>query len=100
MPRSLTEWTNSWRSSGLKALRGWKGLGLILERGTCWEEPFLSSAGRLGIRASNPRPRAFLAMVHDLLGQIEVSLRAAGTNVVKDDGFPEGGRFGELDVPG
>src|SRR5665213_1261992 len=94
------DWVSSCKSSGLNVLRGWKGLGLILERGICCADPFFSSNAFLGIRASKPRPSAFLVMMYHLLRQIKISLGSRRADVVKNDRLPVGRRLGQLNVAG
>src|SRR2546422_2226790 len=51
-----------------------------------------------GIRASSPRPSAFLCMFQNLLCQLSVAFCAGAIRVVKHDGFPERRSLAEPDI--
>src|SRR6267378_2582407 len=48
--------------------------------------------------APSPRPSAFLGIGDNLLGELRVAFRPFAVNVVKNDWFPETGRFCQANI--
>src|SRR5262245_23941232 len=81
-------------------VRGWNGLGPMSSTLSIWA-PGPRSVGLSlapGMRASSPRPRAFLCMVQDLLRELAIAFRTGAVRVVEGDGLAERGGFAQPHV--
>src|SRR6266404_1384717 len=50
--------------------------------------------------APSPRPSAFLGIGNNLLGELRVAFRPFAMNVIKNNRFPETGRFRQANIAG
>src|SRR5579883_116980 len=99
-PSSLMEAANDSRASSSKRERGWRELGRMRSRGSCFSIDPLSPAtglatGWLGMRAPRPRPSPLRRGTDHLLGQLPVGDRPPGDWVEHCDRLPEAWRFGK-----
>src|SRR5439155_6080016 len=62
------------------------------------ESSAVAVGDEIGIRASSPRPSAFLCMFQNLLCQLSVAFCAGAIRVVEHDGFPERRSLAEPDI--
>src|SRR5262245_1929030 len=102
--------------AGSNWVRGCAGFRTIFVRDTCWMSPCRGSGAgpppgnaeggaigtsrstAVGIRASSPRPNAFLTTLDHLPRQIDVARRSGASRIVDDHRLPEAWRFAEPHV--
>src|SRR5258708_2800817 len=123
MPLAWIERASSSRASSLKRVRGWYGLGstksMSSSCGPWWagsragaaaappvvataDGCGLSTAGTEGsgsrMSAPSPRPKAFLGIGNDLLGELRVALGPFAVYVVENNRFTKTWRFRQAHV--
>src|SRR5271169_6055193 len=103
IPFARMESASSWRRSGWNAVRGWRGFGSTRSRAmrvitsaagaagaAAWGAVSGFGAVRLTRRDVRPLPRALrglscpLVILEDLLGQLDVTLRATRPDVIEE----------------
>src|SRR6185503_1115533 len=111
-PRSRIESASSLMVAGSNCVRGWAGFLTIFVRDTCWMSPCRGSGAAppgiaeggaigtsrstaVGIRASSPRPNAFLTTFDHLPRHIDVARRSGAYRTVDDHRLPEARRFAQ-----
>src|SRR5579862_604545 len=78
--------------------RGWKGLASISSMATSACPAAAGVFSTVWSSALRPRPNAFLVMLDDLLGQIQIAGGALAFRVVEKNGFAETGRLRQAHI--
>src|SRR6266702_3839049 len=114
IPFERMEFASSCIRSGSKTRRGWTGLGSIssmrmlvgvLKVGDECGGFSATTSGLGANRAVSPLPKALrgascgLFIGEYLLGQLDITFRSLGANIIAQDGFSIAGSLGEANVP-